>query len=293
MAGIRLEWAQFGDFDSFDVLRSNSPMDIGALPSPIATGLPTMFYVDTSVTKGATYYYRVVAWRDGVNTVSGEIKAIADRDEHWNNVVALLHFDDNLVDETGKIWNKSGGLQYQNGAAGFGKKLVFNNQTTNDYVAVANSPDFDFGTNDFTIECFVEVGQISGAGASAIICRWGAGPSTNVDFIFFADSARKLNLLIGSSFTTATTSSLLIATRYHVAISRSANIIRIFVDGNIAATGAFTGAVPYSPSQALRIGRWDDSSGYFDGTIDELRITKGIARYTANFTPPDAPFLSN
>ena len=49
MAGIRLEWAQFGDFDSFDVLRSGSPMDINALPSPLVTGLPTMFYVDTEL----------------------------------------------------------------------------------------------------------------------------------------------------------------------------------------------------------------------------------------------------
>ena len=74
MAGIRLEWAQFGDFDSFDVIRSNVPMDISALPSPIATNLSTMYYVDTTVVEGAIYYYRVVAWRDGVSKMSGEIK---------------------------------------------------------------------------------------------------------------------------------------------------------------------------------------------------------------------------
>ncbi|UIZ56289.1 discoidin domain-containing protein [Acinetobacter sp. SCLZS86] len=73
MAGISLEWAQFGDFDSFDVLRSNSPMNVNSLPSPIATNLSTMYYVDTTVVAGATYYYRVVAWRDGVSKVSGEI----------------------------------------------------------------------------------------------------------------------------------------------------------------------------------------------------------------------------
>ena len=73
MAGIRLEWAQFGDFDSFDVIRSDAPMDINALPSPIATNLSTMYYVDATVVEGADYYYRVVAWRDGVSKVSSEI----------------------------------------------------------------------------------------------------------------------------------------------------------------------------------------------------------------------------
>ncbi|WP_312069454.1 hypothetical protein, partial [Acinetobacter sp.] len=72
MAGIRLEWAQFGDFDSFDVIRSNTSM-IGVadanLPSPIATNLKTMYYVDTTVAEDSTYYYKVRAWRDGVSMV--------------------------------------------------------------------------------------------------------------------------------------------------------------------------------------------------------------------------------
>lgn len=78
MAGVRLEWAQFGDFDSFDVIRSDSPMDVESLPSPIATGLTTMYYVDTSVVTGSDYYYRVVVWRDAVSQVSGEVMITAD-----------------------------------------------------------------------------------------------------------------------------------------------------------------------------------------------------------------------
>lgn len=77
MAGIRIEFAQFGDFDTFDILRSDTPMDIGSLPSPLVTGLTTMYYVDTSVVDGATYYYRARVWRDGVGSVSSELMSIA------------------------------------------------------------------------------------------------------------------------------------------------------------------------------------------------------------------------
>jgi CO dehydrogenase/acetyl-CoA synthase epsilon subunit len=79
MAGIRIEFAQFGDFDSFDVIRSTSSMSIADvdLPSPIVTGLTTMYYIDTTVVVGARYYYKIRVWRDGVSAVSNEIQTIA------------------------------------------------------------------------------------------------------------------------------------------------------------------------------------------------------------------------
>ena len=84
MAGIRLEWAQFGDFDSFDIIRSATSM-VGVaevdLPTPIATGLKTMYYVDINVVRGDTYYYVVRVWCNGASVVSNELEAIADKDD--------------------------------------------------------------------------------------------------------------------------------------------------------------------------------------------------------------------
>ena len=97
MAGIRLEWAQFGDFDSFDVIRSNTSM-IGvadaALPSPIATNLKTMYYVDTTVVEGGTYYYKFRVWRDGIALVSDEVVIVAQ--EHDPNILINMPFSDNI-----------------------------------------------------------------------------------------------------------------------------------------------------------------------------------------------------
>lgn len=76
MGGVRLEFAQFGDFDSFTIYRSTTPMDIASLPAPIAAGLTTMYYVDSTIVDEQSYYYRVGVVRDGVELVSDEMQYI-------------------------------------------------------------------------------------------------------------------------------------------------------------------------------------------------------------------------
>jgi hypothetical protein len=108
MAGIRLEFAQFGHFDSFDVIRSITSM-VGVadvdLPSPIATGLKTMYYVDSNVVKGQRYYYKVVVFRNGERFVSDEIRVLAG--ELWtpNHITTLMNFvaDNAVVDGTNRV----------------------------------------------------------------------------------------------------------------------------------------------------------------------------------------------
>lgn len=80
MAGIRLEFAQFGHFDSFDVIRSLTSMagvaDVD-LPTPIATDLKIMYYVDVNIVKGVTYYYKVRVWRGTTSFLSDEMACLA------------------------------------------------------------------------------------------------------------------------------------------------------------------------------------------------------------------------
>lgn len=69
---VRLEFSQFGDFDSFDVFRSNEPMLLESLPAPVAQGLKTMFFVDSNVPDGDNYY-RVRVNRSPESLVSEEM----------------------------------------------------------------------------------------------------------------------------------------------------------------------------------------------------------------------------
>lgn len=86
---------------------------------------------------------------------------------------------------------------------------------------------------------------------------------------------------------------------YHIRVTRNGNNLRAFVDGvQIGATEAMTGAMPTiaptSPMMLLSIGAVN-SSGFtypHNGYIDDVRITKGLARSTVDFTPPTESFAS-
>ena len=77
---------------------------------------------------------------------------------------------------------------------------------------------------------------------------------------------------------------------YHVAASRASGVWRLFLDGNLEASGTQDGT-PGSNTSPLRIGSSAfNASRFFTGHMDEIRITHGFARYTANFNPPIRKF---
>jgi len=80
---------------------------------------------------------------------------------------------------------------------------------------------------------------------------------------------------------------------YHVAVSRDAfGNWELFLDGVSEGTGVETSVIT-NTVQPFFIGRdFVNSSRTFEGWIDEVRITRGVDRYTGPFTPPTAEFLT-
>ena len=104
MAGSRLEWTQTGHFDSFEVYRNAVSTAITDLTTPLVTDLKTMYFMDTSVVEGATYFYRVKVIRGEDYLYSGEIEAVAaNGDEFWNSVDLLIHADATIYPSTNVI----------------------------------------------------------------------------------------------------------------------------------------------------------------------------------------------
>ena len=74
---------------------------------------------------------------------------------------------------------------------------------------------------------------------------------------------------------------------HHFAVCRSGNNFYLFRDG-VAGDSWTSSAALYAGVSPLQIGRYNTS--YFAGYIDELRTSKGIARWTSEFTPPTEPY---
>ena len=143
------------------------------------------------------------------------------------------------------------------------------------------------GTDDFTIEGWIYVNNLSSL--RSFVCL-GDDIAANGLLIAITSSGRlgvygqNLALLIG------TTQTISASTWAHVACTRASGAMRIFVNG--AQDGNVVNTRTYSDT-ALLVGAelyGGIVSAELNGYIDDLRITKGVARYTASFTPPTAPF---
>jgi hypothetical protein len=157
---------------------------------------------------------------------------------------------------------------------------------TGDWLSVPSSPNMAFGTGDFTVECWAYWSATASTGKGIVNLQssgtfnfyWDGGSySTN----YFVISNRSVNQLTYSFSPT-------INTWYHLAVSRSGLTMRLFINGVLATS--VTDSTNYGQGIAS-IGGDAANAWSWNGYLDDLRITKGIARYTANFTPPTAAML--
>lgn len=77
---------------------------------------------------------------------------------------------------------------------------------------------------------------------------------------------------------------------HHVAITKSGDTYRLFVDGTMSDERTQTNLSIDFTGVLIGKNGWDAHNGEYTGYLDELRVTKGVARYTASFTPPTSPF---
>jgi prepilin-type N-terminal cleavage/methylation domain-containing protein len=158
-----------------------------------------------------------------------------------------------------------------------------------DYLNIATNSAFDFGTGDFTVEAWVYPLGILGDWFIA------SAASTGGLFFGYTNSQGPVGWGIGrANIAWDFLSGALTTTNtwYHLAVSRSGTNVRFFVDGvQVGATS--TNSQSYNISTGgLNIGSQGPAL-YLNGYIDELRITKGVARYTTNFTPATQAFPTN
>ena len=156
---------------------------------------------------------------------------------------------------------------------------------TGDCLSAPSHTSLTFGTGDLTIEAWVRFDTIS-ATQYIFSQRDTSGISLN---LFWDGTGARLNIFYPSGNTTTEPSYLIAAdTYYHLAVTRSGTTFKMWVNGVERASST---RIEDALSGTSIIGARDSSGTTpLDGRIDDLRITKGVARYTATFTPPTAAF---
>jgi hypothetical protein len=159
----------------------------------------------------------------------------------------------------------------------------------NFYTTAVNSSAFSFGAGDFTIEGWVYFTTLGTNNPVFDISTGGASPTHQIilDFRTGASTSKMFGYIDGVS-AASTTTTVATGTWYYVALTRSGTTVRGFLNGTQELT--FTSSANLSGSYFVGIGQYVAGVGNDAGYLDDIRITKGVARYTANFTPPTATF---
>lgn len=168
---------------------------------------------------------------------------------------------------------------------GGGDGTAYDFDGTGDKLTVADHADWDFGSDPFCIELWV---YITDSTQNDSLVSHGASNGETWELLHLGssnqlqwqtESAAETNLTIQETWNPSN------ATWYHVAFSRDgSNNYRMFIDGTILGSATNSAANPPSLGGDLALAERAWTAGNtFDGRMDEIRISKGVARYTANF----------
>jgi len=203
-------------------------------------------------------------------------------DPYFANVVALLHMDGSnggttFTDVKGHTWTptavttSTASKKFGTASAAFGGSATL----------TSTHADYVMGTGDMTFEFFMNLASITTTQVIAAPGNYGAGSG----FELYV-SGGVLYLYSGGAIAdTSGFSTLAAGTWQHIALVRASSVPKLFVDGALQSAGVTWTNTLSDNIVSLALTGWALS-----GNIDELRITKGVARYSSNFTPATAAF---
>jgi hypothetical protein len=199
------------------------------------------------------------------------------------------------------VTNTSLLLNYQNGAI-FDNAMINNLETvdnaqistsvvkygtgslafdgTGDYLKSPQNQVLNFGTGNFTVEFWANISSGQNQEFVVDVTSGGFGTTLFSGSVYY-ESWGVSNIIVVSYagyYNTWT----------HIAVTRNNGTARMFFNGVIVGSVADTTNFP--TSGGVNIGGSSARSRWLLGYLDDVRITKGYARYTANFTPPTAAF---
>lgn len=181
-----------------------------------------------------------------------------------------------------------GNAQISNAQAKWGSTSI-SFDGTGDWLLVPNAQPQQLGTANFTVEGWIRLNAINTA--YGVISKGTATTGWSVNIT----SGNKLQFSYTATQLTGATS-LAANTWYHFAVVRNGTgtgNLKIYLDGVSDATSAGAVTDNFNQTNSMYVGANRTGGEALNGYVQDARITNGVARYTANFTPPTAAFPLN
>lgn len=223
-----------------------------------------------------------VGGSSGSGVLSGSVTIPELGDPAYNNVSLLLHGEGgSIIDSSAneKIFTISGSATTSTARAKFGSSAILLNSSAS--ITSNSSSDFAFGVGDFTVEFWMNAETLPTIEARLV--SFGGSPANQFLNLSYAHSSNTFTVVNEAAAHILTTSqSVSINQWHHVAYTRSGGTVRLFFNGTVLGT---TSSDANTPPTVMQI-----SAG--NGTIyyDEVRVTKGLARYNSSFSSPTSVF---
>jgi hypothetical protein len=230
---------------------------------------------------------------------------IANVDPYWDNVVLYLKGDGannstDIIDSSPntKTISRFNDTKISTTQSKYGGSSIYFDGN-GDYLSAGTNALFQLGNDDFTIECWFFNSWSGTYQFSGRIC--GTYFFSEIDLgwalsVNRTSPANAINLSVGNSVYSV--SGYLALNQWHyIAVTRHSSALRMFLNGVLQQTNTVSFNDTYSNNLIIGSGNdriLVDPVGTLDlqGYIDSLRITNGIARYTANFNPETDTYLA-
>lgn len=191
-----------------------------------------------------------------------------------------------VVDLTGEnVIETVDGAQTSTTQKKYGSKSLYFDGT-GDYLFAIYAPTTDIGGKPFTVECWLNTANISSSTYQAVFSKRVQSGTSNAGLTFAIKNNGSATAWNGSTEVGTTGVTLVSNTWYHVAWVYNGTVLQIYVDGIQRYSGTYSITANSYPVQIGCASYNGSAVDFFNGYIDDFRVTKGVARYVTNFTPP-------
>lgn len=296
MSKITLSWTNLSNIHTGqNIYKSLTSFDSSTLPTALTT-LPkgVRSYVDNDVVEGLSYYY-AVSTVSGSGELVSEVKKIdavpSGGDPYWSSVVFFAPLTVDMEDKSSRLISTSNVgscvIDDSDGAIGVG---CLSTPSAGFLEAVG---DFKFGSSDFTIELFAKTSANSPPYFGLFSFEHN-GTDFNLWTITGAPSKTWISST-GASWNIASSGnsgSVTDGNWHHWALVRSGTKITVYRDGvSVFLSNLPSGTQLTQKGGKLSLGTKDSNASFGAASkFQYVRVTKGVARYAENFTPPTTPF---